>query len=140
MLLEQDENIRYQCSSGGVSFEIGKYLINQGYQAIGVRYNTEKYCGTLFSKTIEEFAESIGSKYIQSSTINGFANINKNDKFLITGTPCQIDSIRRYIKIQYRRKFYFNRFFVMGSINVNVEQIFKPSSKNRSNWIYLLAK
>ncbi|HHX68427.1 MAG TPA: 4Fe-4S ferredoxin [Gallicola sp.] len=112
----KDENIRYQCSSGGVSFEIGKYLINQGYQAIGVRYNTEKNIAEHYlAKTIEEFAESIGSKYIQSSTINGFANINKNDKFLITGTPCQIDSIRRYIKkFNIEENFILIDFFCHG--------------------------
>jgi len=41
---------------------------------------------------------SIGSKYIQSYTADGFKAINRMEKYLVTGTPCQIDSFRRYIK------------------------------------------
>ena len=95
-----DEDVRHKCSSGGIGFEIGKQLIKQGYKAVGCRYNVshqraEHYIAT----TVEEFIASIGSKYIQSYTAEAFRQIEcKGQKYLVTGTPCQIDSFRRMIR------------------------------------------
>lgn len=94
-----DVYIRRKCSSGGIGFEIGKQLIEQGYKVCAVKYNTEKQRAEHYmAATINELIPSIGSKYIQSYTVDGFKDINREDKYLITGTPCQIDSFRRYIR------------------------------------------
>lgn len=96
----KDEQVRRKCSSGGIGFEIGKQLIKQGYKAVGCRYNVshqraEHYIAT----TVEELIASIGSKYIQSYTAEAFRQIErKGQKYLVTGTPCQIDSFRRMIR------------------------------------------
>ena len=79
-----DDNVRYKCSSGGVGFEIGRVLIQQGYKVCGVRYNTdinmaEHYIAT----TVEELIPSIGSKYIQSYTVDGFKAIHRKEKYLV---------------------------------------------------------
>lgn len=95
-----DERIRRKCSSGGIGFEIGKQLIEQGYKAVGCRYDVvhqraEHYIAT----TVDDFIASIGSKYIQSYTAEAFSKIQKRgEKYLVTGTPCQIDSFRRMIR------------------------------------------
>lgn len=91
--------VRCKCSSGGVGFELGKAMLQNGYEVCGVRYNAnqnraEHYMAT----TIEELAPSMGSKYIQSYTVDGLRQVYRQSKYLITGTPCQIDSFRRYIK------------------------------------------
>lgn len=95
-----DEAVRRKCSSGGVGFEIGKQLIEQGYQAVGCRYNVnEQRAEHYIATSVEEFVQSIGSKYIQSYTEEAFKLIKRKDqKYLITGTPCQIDSFRRMIR------------------------------------------
>ena len=64
-----DSKVRYKCSSGGASFEIGKYLINNGYNVCAVKYNAylnraEHY----IASNEDELKYSIGSKYIQSYT------------------------------------------------------------------------
>ena len=111
-----DDNVRYKCSSGGVGFEIGRALIQQGYKACGVRYNTdinmaEHYIAT----TVEELIPSIGSKYIQSYTVDGFEAIHRKEKYLVTGTPCQIDSFRRYVqKFRCEDNFVLLDFFCHG--------------------------
>lgn len=108
--------VRKKCSSGGVGFEIGRYLIGQGYKVCGVRYNiatnrAEHY----IANTIEELIPSVGSKYIQSYTVDGFKAINRNEKYLITGTPCQIDSFRRYIRrFKKEDNFILMDFFCHG--------------------------
>lgn len=94
-----DERVQRKCSSGGIGFEIAKQLIEKDYKLCGCRYNVETGRAEHYiATTPEEAIESIGSKYIQSYTVDGFKAINRKEKYLVTGTPCQIDSFRRYIK------------------------------------------
>jgi len=111
-----DPQVRRKCSSGGVGFELGRTLLPQGYKVCGVRYNAdlaraEHYIAT----TVEELIPSIGSKYIQSYTLDGFRAINRKEKYLVTGTPCQIDSFRRYVrKFKVEDNFVLMDFFCHG--------------------------
>lgn len=105
----KDHAVRRKCSSGGVGFEVGRYLLTQGYKVCAVRFNAEENQAEHYiAKTVEELVPSIGSKYIQSNTYEGFQQINRKQKYLVTGTPCQIDSFRRYIK-----KFHCEDNFVL---------------------------
>ncbi len=94
-----DEDVRRKCSSGGIGFELGKQLIEQGYKAVGCRYDVEEQRAEHYiATTVEEFLQSIGSKYIQSYTAYAFMQIDRKQKYVVTGTPCQIDSFRRMIQ------------------------------------------
>lgn len=101
--------VRRRCSSGGIGYELGKYLLSNGYKVCAVRYNAPKQRAEHYiASTESEFMPSIGSKYIQSYTADGFKSINRKEKYLVTGTPCQMDSFRRYI-----RKFKIEDNFVL---------------------------
>lgn len=109
-----DESVRYKCSSGGVGFEIGRQLIERGYKAVGCRYDIkEQRAEHYIATTVDEFVQSIGSKYIQSYTEEAFKQIKrKDDKYLVTGTPCQIDSFRRMIqRFRCEENFVLMDFF-----------------------------
>ena len=118
-----NDDIRISCSSGGIGFEIGRQLIEKGYKAVGCRYNTEKQRAEHYvATTAEEFLESRGSKYIQSYTVDAFRQLRKKgEKYLVSGTPCQIDSIRRLIrKYQCEDNFILMDFFCHGVPSINV--------------------
>lgn len=112
----KDHLVRRKCSSGGAGFEIGKYLLGQGYKVCGVRYNADKNRAEHYIATnVEELIPSAGSKYIQSYTVDGFKAINRKEKYLVTGSPCQIDSFRRYIrKFRCEDNFVLLDFFCHG--------------------------
>lgn len=112
----KDHLVRRKCSSGGAGFEIGKYLLGQGHKVCGVRYDAEKNRAEHYiATTVEELIPSAGSKYIQSYTVDGFKAINRKEKYLVTGTPCQIDSFRRYIqKFRCEDNFVLLDFFCHG--------------------------
>lgn len=112
----KEPSVRRNCSSGGVGFEVGRSLIDEGYLVCGVRYNVEKNLAEHYiASTVEELIPSIGSKYIQSYTIDGLAKIDRKKKYLVTGTPCQIDSFRRYIqKFHCEDNFVLMDFFCHG--------------------------
>ncbi len=109
----KEHAVRRKCSSGGVGFEAGRYLLEQGFKVVGCRYDAgagraEHY----ISSTVEELIQSIGSKYIQSYTTDAFKAINRKEKYLVVGTPCQIDSFRRYIqKFRCEDNFVLMDFF-----------------------------
>lgn len=104
-----DKCVQRKCSSGGIGFEIAKQLIEKDYKLCGCRYNAEAGRAEHYiAITPEEAIASIGSKYIQSYTVDGFKSINRKGKYIVTGTPCQIDSFRRYVK-----KFRVEENFVL---------------------------
>ncbi len=111
-----DEDNRFRCSSGGIGFELGKSLIKQGFNACGVRYNIKKQKAEHFiTDNIKDYQESIGSKYIQSYTFDAFSSFKKNEKYFVTGTPCQIDSMRRMIRLRkIEDNFILMDFFCHG--------------------------
>lgn len=110
------ENVRKQCSSGGVAYEVSKLLIGEGYRICAVRYEVEKGRAEHYiASNIEELVSSKGSKYLQSYTLSGFKHINRREKYLVVGTPCQIDSFRRYIqKFRCEENFILMDFFCHG--------------------------
>ncbi len=112
----KDYLVRRKCSSGGAGFEIGKYLLDQEYKVCGVRYDAKKNRAEHYiATTVEELIPSAGSKYIQSYTVDGFKTINRKEKYLVTGTPCQMDSFRRYIrKFRCEDNFVLLDFFCHG--------------------------
>lgn len=112
-----DENTRMLCSSGGVGFEIGKHLLKNGYKACGVRYDVASARAMHYiASDVKEFRQSIGSKYIPSQTSHAFSEINRKEKYFVTGTPCQIDSFRRYIKhFKAEDNFILLDFFCHGT-------------------------
>ncbi len=111
-----DAAVRRKCSSGGVGFEVGRTLIGKGHKVCGVRYNPDTNRAEHYvAATVEELIPSIGSKYIQSYTVDGFRAVDRKGKYLVTGTPCQIDSFRRYIrKFRCEDNFVLMDFFCHG--------------------------
>lgn len=94
-----DADVRNKCSSGGLGYELGVEAIRRGYAVCGVKYDIENERAEHYIATDEEALKwSRGSKYIPSYTVPGFNALNKKDNFLVIGTPCQVDSLRRYIQ------------------------------------------
>ena len=97
-----NSDLRHNASSGGTCYELAKDLLNQDFKVIGVKYNLEKQIAEHFIASNEEsLKETIGSKYIQSYAFNAFKEIKRGNKYVIIGTPCQIASIKQYVKLKH---------------------------------------
>ncbi|MCM1451599.1 MAG: Coenzyme F420 hydrogenase/dehydrogenase, beta subunit C-terminal domain [Clostridium sp.] len=118
----KDNNTRKKSSSGGVIFEIAKYLICLGYNACGVRYNSFISRAEHFiSESEDDFRQSIGSKYIQSYTFDAFIKFNLKNKYVVIGTPCQIASLKKYIDMMHvQDNFILIDFFCHGVPSMNL--------------------
>lgn len=131
----KDEQIRKTCSSGGVGFEIAKLLIGKGYKTCGVKYsNTNNIAKHFVADTIEYFEKSKGSKYLPSYTVDGFKKLNYKDKWVVFGTPCQIDSLRRWIKLKKMEENYvLVDFFCHGVPSYHLWNSYLTFNKNMHN-------
>lgn len=92
----KNEKIRKASSSGGIGTALVYAAIDYGYKVIGAAmdYNTLKVKHIVFSD--KHSANKIrGSKYLPSYTYEGFAEIKKNEKYIVIGTPCQIAALRK---------------------------------------------
>lgn len=96
-----DDDVRNRCTSGGVTYEIERFLLTQGYHVVGVKYNMIDHIAEHYIATNEsELEASIGSKYIQSYTVDGFRELSNGERYVVVGTPCQIDSLRRFARLK----------------------------------------
>lgn len=111
-----DEEIRCKSSSGGVASALAGFAFENDYKFIGVRYNYDLDIAEHFiANNFEEQAQSLGSKYIQSYPSGVNRDINKTDKYVVFGTPCYIDSLRRFIqKKKIEKNFVLVDFFCHG--------------------------
>lgn len=101
----KDENIVKTCTSGGIAYEISKYGLEHGYKIIGTIFDNEKLqAKMIIAKDMNELELLKGSKYLQSYTIDAIEEMIKdckkdaNNKYIIFGTPCQIQGVSKLIK------------------------------------------
>ena len=111
-----DDDTRLKSSSGGVAFEIAKYFMSKGYKFCGVRYNAKKKIAEHYiADCVELCTASFGSKYIQSFTLDAFLQIDVKQKYVVVGTPCQMDSLRKYLQLKNaENNFILVDFFCHG--------------------------
>ena len=111
-----DADARYNSTSGGVAFELAKHLLAEDYKVCGVRYNILSQCAEhIIAQDEETLKETVGSKYIQSHTQEAFSKFVLGEKYLVVGTPCQIDSLRRYVRMKkMEQDFVLVDFFCHG--------------------------
>lgn len=115
-VIHKDEDIVKIATSGGAGFAVAQHLQTKGYKLVGVKYDNIKNIATHFvTDSIEEFKTTMNSKYIPSYTVNGFRMLMDGNKYAVFGTPCQIDSLRRWAKLKKKEdNFVFIDLFCHG--------------------------
>lgn len=135
--INKDGNELKTCTSGGVSIELMKECISQGYKIVGVAYDYVKDIAvTKIATCNEELEQFKGSKYFQSYTVDALNEIveNKNEKYAIFGTPCQIYSISKYCDIKRNRdNFILVDLFCHGCPSMNVWKKYISQCKEKYN-------
>ena len=116
-----NKEIRLKSSSGGIGTELVKYALNNGYNVCGAEYNYEENKVNHIIFDSEEGIEKIrGSKYIPSSTVGAFSKFDKNKKYLVIGSPCQIYGLRKASELKRIDNFIFVDFFCHGTPSLNL--------------------
>lgn len=99
-----NKEILYKSSSGGVFYEISKYVLNNNGVVFGVIYK-DKEAIYAMAENEDELMPMLGSKYVQSNKYNIWPNVKRQLKtgklVLFSGTPCEIGALRGYLRKDY---------------------------------------
>ncbi|MGU8248255.1 Coenzyme F420 hydrogenase/dehydrogenase, beta subunit C-terminal domain [Clostridium perfringens] len=116
-----NDDVRYRASSGGIGEELCKFALENGYKVCGVIYDYEKNIAKhIVTDRLEDIERIVGSKYIPSYTEEAFKSLDKNKKYIIIGTPCQIYSIRKFMQNKKIEDWILVDFFCHGPASLNL--------------------
>ena len=100
-----NESIRMDSSSGGVFTLLAEYVISQGGVVFGAKFDNDFSVIHSKTETIEGISEFRGSKYVQSKIGNSYKNVKsfleEGKTVLFTGTPCQIGGLKSFLSEEY---------------------------------------
>ena len=104
-----DETIRLSSSSGGVFSLVAEKVLKEGGVVFGCRMNDSLEAEHTCVSSLQELDVLRGSKYVQSETGNIFKDVKseleRGKAVLFTGTPCQIDGLKGFLKKDYEKLF-----------------------------------
>jgi len=118
----KNSNFLGACSSGGFSTELANAYFERGYRICGVVYDNELgVCKHIIATESNDIEKFIGSKYLQSFTVDAFSQFKPQEKYVVFGTPCQIFGLRQYICFKnMENNFILVDFFCHGIPSYNM--------------------
>lgn len=100
-----DENIRYKSSSGGIFTLLAEQIIGEGGVVFGAKFDEQWNVVHSYSESIEGLEQFRGSKYVQSSIGDNYKCAKQflleGRKVLFSGTPCQIAGLKNFLQKEY---------------------------------------
>lgn len=95
----KDEKVRRESTTGGMGYELAREALLENTGVCGVKYDISKERAEhTVVHDLEKLAQIQGTKYIPSFTQPGFKDMDRKKEYIVFGLPCQIDSLRRYIR------------------------------------------
>lgn len=100
----KDTQVQLKSSSGGVFPEIARYVLDLGGVVYGAAYDVNNDLKVYHHRicNVKDINMLVGSKYVQSTLQKSFLQIKtdleKNRTVLFTGTPCQVNAIKEFVK------------------------------------------
>lgn len=136
--INKDKEELKTSTSGGVSIELMKECIRQGYKVVGVAYDYDRDIAiTKITGEIKNLEQFKGSKYFQSYTVDAFQQIvedKSNQKYAVFGTPCQIYALYKYAELRKEQeRFLFVDLFCHGCPSMNLWKKYLKYSKEKFN-------
>ena len=102
---DNDELLR--STSGGAFGALAKYILSLKGVVYGCAWNNRLKAEHIRVSTFDDLKRLNGSKYVQSNTLKTFKearqDLENNRWVLYSGTPCQIDALKRFLGKSYDR-------------------------------------
>ncbi|MBO5852165.1 MAG: Coenzyme F420 hydrogenase/dehydrogenase, beta subunit C-terminal domain, partial [Clostridia bacterium] len=104
-VINKDEGVRKDSSSGGVFTQIAKYVLSKNGVVFGALFDENFKVKHAYIESENDLIKLQKSKYVQSEigvTYKEAKNFLDQGRFvLFTGTPCQIGGLQAYLKKPY---------------------------------------
>lgn len=100
-----DETTRLRSSSGGTFSLLSEYVLDNNGVVFGCAFDSDMVLFHSYAETYDDYKKFRGSKYLQSKIGDCYTKVREflnNDRLVMfTGTPCQIDGLKSYLKKDY---------------------------------------
>ena len=102
-IVAKDKEILKHSTSGGISIVLAKKILSKNGVVYGAAY-IDKECkvGHIRIDNEKNLDRMQGSKYVHSYINDAFSKVrndlNNNRKVLFTGTPCQVDGLKHFLR------------------------------------------
>ena len=104
-IINKNEEIRLQSSSGGVFTSIVETVIKQNGIVFGAKFDSDFNVIHGYTDSIEGLFDFRGSKYVQSAIGDSYKDcknfLEKGRQVLFSGTPCQIAGLQSFLGKNY---------------------------------------
>lgn len=94
-----------ESSSGGVFSALAEYILSKNGYVAGCIFDNNLVALHILTSNKDEVTKMRGSKYVQSDIGNIYTEIRNfleaEKLVLFTGTPCQVDGLRRFLRKDY---------------------------------------
>lgn len=104
-VINRDEDVRAQSSSGGVFFPLAQWVIEQGGVVFGAKWNDKWEVVHDYAEDLDGVKSFMRSKYVQSvvgdTLRHAKAFLDEGRWVLYSGTPCQLGGLRAYLGKDY---------------------------------------
>ena len=104
-VINKDEKVRLDSSSGGVFNLIANYVLDQKGIVFGATFDKDMLVKHISINNKNDIPKLMTSKYLQSVIGDTYKEckkyLNKGKKVLFTGTPCQIEGLLSYLNKEY---------------------------------------
>ena len=101
----RNEDERLNSSSGGLFIVLAKYFLVHGGIVFGAVFDSNFEVYHTYSSDLDGVKPMMRSKYVQSNIRSSYIDcenfLKQGKKVLFTGTPCQIDGLRHFLKKEY---------------------------------------
>lgn len=105
-LKNRSKDIVENSSSGGVFYELAKYILNNKGYVVGAGYDKDFNVVHQMINKVFDIPKLMTSKYVQSRIGNIYKDVREKlqqEKFvLFTGTPCQISGLKAFLRKEYQ--------------------------------------
>lgn len=104
-LINEDDEVRMQSSSGGIFTLIANYVIEKHGVVFGATYDPKWNVRHIYIRDKSELAKFRGSKYLQSNINSTYKEteifLKKGILVLFSGTSCQIAGLKHFLRKDY---------------------------------------
>ena len=104
-VINNDESIRLDSSSGGVFTAIAEKILKTGGKVFGAKFSDDFSIIHSWTDNSDGLKDFRGSKYVQSVINDTFKDcenfLKAGDNVLFTGTPCQIQGLKKFLRKDY---------------------------------------
>lgn len=103
--INKDKEVLINSSSGGVFGAVATKVLEKNGVVFGCSMNGKYEANHVYITNLNQLKALQGSKYIQSNIGESYKKVkeylNSDKKVLFSGTPCQVDGLKSYLKIDY---------------------------------------